>query len=192
MVATPTNQSFRACKVYLATLEVATNSDHVQTVPQCKQEQVLKSDHPTELGIEEGEEHRSYLQVETDEPDSAEQQREQDEPEAEHDLWSFSRSFIYCHHVQERPRLYVLRECSLPIPLKDIDAVRRTHTFLNVFQEYQIGGYWNVDGDCTLRGQWTALTHFTFLNNTSPRGYTWSVGRLTKIQAASMPEIIWP
>ena len=63
-----------------------------------------------------GEEHRSDLQGETDKPDSAEQQREQDELEAKYDFWSISGSFISRTHVEERQKMHVSQDISLPIP----------------------------------------------------------------------------
>ena len=63
---------------------------------------------------------------------------------------------------------------------------------LDVLQEFQ-NDYWIFDGDrILLSRQWTRFTQFTVLNTTPPKGYTWSVGRLTKIQTSSRPEDIWP
>ena len=50
---------------------------------------------------------------------------------------------------------------------------------------------WNVEGDRMLSGQFTGFTQFTPVNCAPPRGHT-SRGRLTKIQATSRPENIWP
>ena len=65
-----------------------------------------------------GEEHRSDLQGEIDKPDSAEQQREQDELEAKYAFWSIFGSFISRTRVEERQKMHVPQDISLPIPLK--------------------------------------------------------------------------
>ena len=52
--------------------------------------------------------------------------------------------------------------------------------------------YWNVDGDRDLSEAWTGFTKFTILDEKSPDGYTWSGGRLTKWQATSRPDHLWP
>ena len=56
-------------------------------------------------------------------------------------FWSISGNFIYRHHVEPRVKLYSLREESFPIPLKDIDVSRTTHTNLDVEQEKRIDDY---------------------------------------------------
>ena len=48
--------------------------------------------------------------------------------EAMHDFWSMSGSFIFGHHVEPRVKLYSPREESFPIPLKNIEVSRTTHT----------------------------------------------------------------
>ena len=52
--------------------------------------------------------------------------------EAINDSWSMPGSFIYLHHVEPRVKLYSPREESFPIPLKNIDESRTTHTNLDV------------------------------------------------------------
>ena len=69
-----------------------------------------------------------------------------DAGEAINDFWSMSGSFIYRHHVQPRVKLYSPREESFPIPLKNLDVSRTTHTNLDVKQEKRIDDYWNIDG----------------------------------------------
>ena len=54
--------------------------------------------------------------------------------EAENDCWSMSGNFIYRHHVEPRVKRYSPREESFPIPLKNIDVSRTTHTNLDVMQ----------------------------------------------------------
>ena len=45
------------------------------------------------------------------------------------------KNFIYRHHVELRVKLYSPREESFPIPLKNIDVSRTTHTNLDVKRE---------------------------------------------------------
>ena len=60
----------------------------------------------------------------------------------------------------------------IPIPLKDINVSRTTHTNLDVKQEKRIDDYWNVDGSRDLSDPWTGFTQFTLLaEKTSRRIY---------------------
>ena len=59
-------------------------------------------------------------------------------------------------------------------------------------QESRIDDYWNIDGSRDLSGSWTVFTQFTLLDEKSPDGYMWSGERLTKRQAISRPEYLWP
>ena len=58
--------------------------------------------------------------------------------------------------------------------------------------EKQIEDYWNVDGERELSDARTGFTRFILLNERPPDGYTWSGRRLTRKQANSRPEDIWP
>ena len=99
---------------------------------------------------------------------------------------------MYRHHVEPRVKLYSPREESFPIPLKYIDVSRTTHTNLDVKQERRIDHYWNVDGSRDLSDSWTGFTQFTLLKEKPPDGYMWSGWRLTKRQATSRPDHLWP
>ena len=112
--------------------------------------------------------------------------------DARNDFWSISGIFIYRHHVEPRVKLYVPREESFPVPLKEIDVSRTTDTSLDVMLEKNIDHYWNVDGDRELSDTWTDFTRFTILNVKPPDGYTWSGERLTRKQATSRPDTLWP
>ena len=103
-----------------------------------------------------------------------------------------SGNFIYRHHVEPRVKLYSPREESFPIPLKYIDVSRTTHTNLDVMQESRIDDYWNIDGSRDLSDSWTGFTQFTLLSEKPPEGYMWSGERLTKRQATSRPDHLWP
>ena len=56
-----------------------------------------------------------------------------------------SGNFIYRHHVEPGVKLYSPREESFPIPLKNINVSRTTHTNLDVMQESRIDDYWNIE-----------------------------------------------
>ena len=103
-----------------------------------------------------------------------------------------SANFIYRHHVEPRVKLYSPREEPSPIPLKDIDVSRTTHTNLDVMQEKRIDDYWNIDGSRDLSDHWTGFTQFTLLDEKAPDGYMWSGGRLTRKQLTSRPDHLWP
>ena len=45
-------------------------------------------------------------------------------------------------------------------------------------------GYWS--------DSWTGFAKFTLLNEELPKGYVWSGGRLTKIQATTRPDYLLP
>ena len=78
-----------------------------------------------------------------------------------------------------------------PIPLKHIDVSRTTHTNLDVMQESRIDEYWNVDGSRDLSDSWPGFTQFT-PSEKPPDGCMWSGVRLTKRQATSRPDHLWP
>ena len=105
-------------------------------------------------------------------------------------LVSVSGNYIYRHHVQRRVKLYVPKGGSFPLPLKYIDPVRRAHTTLDALLESQIDDRWNVDGDRDLSWPWRGCTSITRLKKKSRKGYTWSLERLTKVQATSRPDYL--
>ena len=50
--------------------------------------------------------------------------------------------------------------------------------------------FWNVDANRSLSDSWKGFTKFTRLKEKLPKGYIgW---RLTKIQATTRPETLWP
>ena len=115
-----------------------------------------------------------------------------DAGEARIDFWSISGSFIYCHHVEPRVKLYSPREESFPIPLKYFDVSRTTRTNLDVMQERGIDDYWNIDGSTELSDSWTGFIQFTLLSEKPPEGFLLSGWRLTKRQVTSRPDHLWP
>ena len=96
------------------------------------------------------------------------------------------------HHVEPRVKLCSPREESFPVPLKYIDVSRTTQTNLEVMKERRIDAYWNIDGSRDLSGSWTGFTQFIPLQEKPPEGHMWSGWRLTKRQATSRPDHLWP
>ena len=115
-----------------------------------------------------------------------------DAGEAINDFWSMSGNFIYRHHIEPRVKLYSPREESFPIPLKYFDVSRTTHSNLDVMRESRIDDYWNIDGSRDLSDYWTGFNQFTLLFENPPDGFLWSGWRLTKRQATSRPDHLWP
>ena len=87
---------------------------------------------------------------------------------------------------------FTRRFLSFCIPLKYIDVSRTIPTNLDAMQETRIDDYWNVDGSRDLSDSWTGFTQFTPLSEKPPEGYMWSGGTLTKRQATSRPDHLWP
>ena len=103
-----------------------------------------------------------------------------------------SGNFIYRHHVDPRVKFYSPREESFPILLKYIDVSRTTHTNLDVMQESRIDYYLNIDGSRDVSDSRTGFAQFTLSSEKLPDGFVWSWERLTKRQATSKPEHLWP
>ena len=59
-------------------------------------------------------------------------------------------------------------------------------------QESRIDDDWNIDGPRDLSDSGTGFTQFTLLEEKPPDGYMWSGGRLTKREARSRPDHLWP
>ena len=115
-----------------------------------------------------------------------------DAGEAINDFWSMSGNFIHRHHDEPRVKLHSPREESFPIPLKYIDVSRTTQANLDVMQESRIDDHWNIDGSRDLSDSWTGFTQFTPSDEKPPDAYMWSAVRLTKRQATSRPDRLWP
>ena len=71
-------------------------------------------------------------------------------------FWTIAGNGICRHHVEPGVKLYVLKE-EFPIPLRDIDVVRRTNTILDVLLESRIDDSCNVEGDRNLAEPWTGF-----------------------------------
>ena len=59
-------------------------------------------------------------------------------------------------------------------------------------EESRIDDYRNIDGSRDLSDSSTSFTQFTLLSEKLPEGYMWSGERLTKRQATSRPDQLWP
>ena len=110
-----------------------------------------------------------------------------DDADVRNDFWSIEGDFTYRHHTELRVHLHVPKEESFPTPLKYL-----THTSLDVLQEKRINDYFDVDVDRTLSDTWKGFTKFTFMKEKLPPGYKWSRRRLTKIQATTRSDYLWP
>ena len=108
-----------------------------------------------------------------------------DDAKARADSWSIQGDFIYRHHNEPRVQLHVPKEETFSIPLKYIDVIRSTHTFLDVAQEKRIDDYWNVDSNRN-------LTKFIPLKRKKLPKEMWSPRRLAKIQTTARPGHVWP
>ena len=139
-----------------------------------------------------GEGQRDFLGESEGSPPPLPQDSLPDAGEARNDFWSMSGNFIYRHHVEPRVKLYSPRDSPFLIPLKYIDVSRTTRTKLDVMQESRIDDYWNIDGSRDLSDSWTGFTQFTPLAEKPPDGFLWSGRRLTKRQATSRPDHVWP
>ena len=108
------------------------------------------------------------------------------------DSWTFTRNFIYRHHVEPRIKLYMPREETFPIPMKYIDVARTTYTSLDVLLEkiLKITGTWMETENYLMHGQDSQESFYQ--KESSPEKYTWSGKRLTKKQTTSRPDDVWP
>ena len=126
------------------------------------------------------------------EPGESQPTESTNDAEARADFWSIQGDFIHRHHNEPRVQLHVPKEETFPIPLKYIDVARSSHTDLDVLQEKRIDDSWKVDANRSLSDSWKGFTKFTLLKEKPPKGRMWSGWRLTKIQATTRPENVWP
>ena len=126
------------------------------------------------------------------EPGESQPAEPTDDAEARAHFWSIQGDFICRHHIVPRVQLYVSKEETFPVPLKYIHVKRYTWTDLDVMQEKRIDDYWNVDSSKPLSDSWRRFTKFTLLKAKPLKGQMWSRRRLTKIQATTRPDYVWP
>ena len=96
------------------------------------------------------------------------------------------------HWTQSQTLLAERRNIPYFTSLIYIDVTRTTCTNLDVKQEKRIDDYWNIDGSRDWSDPWTGFTQITLLEENPPDEYMWSGGRLTKRQATSRPDHLWP
>jgi len=111
---------------------------------------------------------------------------------AEADTWIMSGDTVIRKHDTPRTTLFVPQEADCPIPLKYIDILRTTETSISERAEAEIRDFWTAAGARTLSGPWTGRTVFYLLRPKPPPGKKWVEGRLTKIQATTRPDSVWP
>ena len=115
-----------------------------------------------------------------------------DDAQASNDPWSMEGDFIYRDHVEPRVQLYVPKEETFPIPLKHIDVTRATHTILDVLQGHRTDDYRSVDVDRSLSDSWENSQSSLYLKRNLQRDVCGLGERLTKIQATTRPDYLWP
>ena len=57
-------------------------------------------------------------------------------------------------------------------------------------QDKRMDDYWNVNSNRILSDSWKGFTKFTLLKENFVKGYLWSGGRLTKVQATTGPDTV--
>ena len=107
--------------------------------------------------------------------------------EAINDFWSMSGSFIFCHHVEIRVKLYSSREESFPIPLTYpelliriwMSSKRSASMIIGMLMALEL--VWSLDRFHTI----------TLLEEKAPDGKMWSGGGLTRKQLTSRSDHLW-
>ena len=92
-------------------------------------------------------------------------------------------------HVEPQSQTLLAERRIIPY---SYEVPRTTQTNLDVMLERRIDDYWNIDGARDLSDSWTGFTQFTLLDEKPPDVYMWSGVRLTKRQATSRPDHLWP
>ena len=81
---------------------------------------------------------------------------------------------------------------NIPNPLRYIDVVRTTHTTQDMFEESRVDESWNIDTNRNFSESWTRFTQFQILNDKPSDGQMRSGERLTKLQATTRTDHVWP
>ena len=115
-----------------------------------------------------------------------------DAGEARDEFWSISGDFIYRSRWAKSQTLHAKGRINSFSTGIYIEVIRATHTTSDVVQESRIDDKWNIDGSRDLSASWTGFTQFTLLKVKPPEGYMWSGWGLTKRQAASRLDHLWP
>ena len=111
-----------------------------------------------------------------------------DDVEARNDFWSMEGDFIYRHDVEPRVQQKVANEETFPncteIHGSDQDCADKIwmcceKAVLTIF-------------GMSMSDSWTGFTKFILLKEKPPKGFLWSGERLTKIQATTRSDSLWP
>lgn len=108
------------------------------------------------------------------------------------DTWEIPGDIIIREHHTPRTKLFVPEDADFPTPGKYIDILRTTETNIEEKAEAEIKDFWTEVGPRKLSVPWTGRTLFQILRPKPPDGKKWVAGRLTKIQATTRPDSIWP
>ena len=114
------------------------------------------------------------------------------EPEFEPDYWTLTNDVIIRHHKTPRTKKFMPDEVECPIPLKDIDILRKTRTDLDTLAEKEQDDFWTEHGPTEMSFPWKGSTMFDLLRPKPPHGFTWCEARLTKVQKTTGPGNIRP
>jgi len=127
-------------------------------------------------------------------PTQSDEERQREPPAPTHppDTWQINNDVLIRIHSTPRTKLFQPDEVDCPIPTKYLDVMRRTETDTEHLAERHIRDYWFDDGPRDLSEPWTGRTIFNLLRPEPPHGYIWIDGRLTKKQATTRPDSVWP
>ena len=115
-----------------------------------------------------------------------------DDAEARRDIWSIQGDVMYRHHNEPRVQLYVPKRRNIPYSI-EIHWCNKVYShWSGRHARKRVDDKRNVDLDRSLSDSWKEFTKFTLLKEKTPKGYMWSGERLTKIQATTRPENLWP
>ena len=78
-------------------------------------------------------------------------------------LCSLSGDFIFRHRGEPRTRQYDPEEEPLPIPLKYVDVMRRTKTYIDSVSGHVINDMWTEAKDVDLSEAWSGTTRCQIL-----------------------------
>ena len=103
-----------------------------------------------------------------------------------------TKDFIYRHHVEPRVHLNVPKEESFAISLKYIDVTKTTNTNLDELQKSRIDDFSKDVVDPCFTEPRTRFTKFTLPSEKPSKGCVWFGERITKNQATTRPDYLWP
>ena len=167
------------------------SNSHLQMVQQNCQEETTNSEEFT-VRREPTARSEDFSRELQDEPGESQPTETTDDAEARADFLSMQDDFICRHYNEPRVQLYVPKEETFPIPLKDIDVTRSTYTDLDVLQEKRIDDYWNVDSSRHLSNSGKDSQNSLERKGNLQKDTCGSGRRLTKIPTTTRPDHVWP